>query len=148
MTEIIAKVLGVTAHQSSKGNTYHKVALDDGNEYATFKKVNSDIAATLVNQKAYVDVSVEKKGDYTNYNLWGIRAHEDAAPHAPSIVEAAPKEQASRGTMDQETVERITRLSCLRSACEILSGSHLNANGADPILELAEKFYHYAFNGR
>ena len=134
---------------SKTGSKLHKIKVDAYSEaIACWDPSMSQVASSFIGKQVVLDVGSKPSGDFQNYTLYAIRLDGDGTVTLePNKVSETP--QASRGThntggMDEATVQRITRLSCLSSAATLGAGT-LNAS---EVLDLAEVFVNYAFNGR
>lgn len=121
----------------------NKFQAADGRKYETFDADVAGQAAGLLNLPVEITFDERHNGQYTNYDLLGIRATNGASP---SVSEP---ERGTPAGGDEERQMRIMRQSALERA--ILT---FNTAGADPLegqdalLELADQYIDYFVNGR
>jgi len=136
---------------SKSGARLQKMKVDAYSEaVAIWDPGLAQLASSYIGKQVVCDIGSKPTGDYQNYTLYAIRLDGDGSVtlepnRVPAPVSETP--QAARGTtntMDEATVQRITRLSCLSSAATLGAG----ALDATEVLDVAEIFYNYAFNGR
>lgn len=135
-------VESVTGRTTRTGPIYDVVI--GGQKVSTFKQPIAEEANALQGSTVEARVSVEQKGDYTNYTLLGVKLV-DAAPTTANGIPLAPatspipvNSNQFQRDMSPETAARVTRLACLSTAFHYAG---VTGDSVEDALSLAKRLY-------
>lgn len=87
-----------------------------------------------------LEFDMRESGEYKNI----CKIYDPAEAKNPSEADALPPETTANGNGKSQKSRQIVRMSCLRSASQILSGSRIPAGErAEKTIEIARKFEKY-----
>lgn len=87
-----------------------------------------------------LEFDMRESGDYKNI----CKIYDPAGANNPGESNALPPETPANGNARNQKSRQIVRMSCLRSASQILGGSRIPAGErADKTIEMAKKFEKY-----
>jgi hypothetical protein len=94
----------VVQSQTKTGKDIWKVKID-GKQWSTFDRDLAEKALALKGQKAEVLLEESVKGEFTNYNIKGVRPVANAPAKPSFTVEAGPQENIARSVALKAAVD-------------------------------------------
>ena len=139
---ITGTIESVKGREVSSGVIYDVTI--DGDNISTFKNHLAEEARLMEGSTVTATIGITEKNGYTNRTLLGIKLV-NATPtrsNLPLAPATSPEPiNVKRGWQPEDT-ERVTKLSCISSACALMSGAGPEATG--DVLTLAQQFYKVA----
>lgn len=124
-------------------STVYRLKASDGRTYTTFDDKLAKEGAKYRGQTVVLDYVESQNGEYTNYNLNGVKAGE--TPTGIILPTAAPLFSASPANPTQESRDTsIARAVALKAAVEVSVGGISEGNG---VLETANIYVEWLLTG-
>ena len=135
---ITGTIESVKGREVSSGVIYDVTI--DGDKISTFKNHLAEEARLMEGSTVTAAIGVTEKNGYTNRTLLGIKLV-NATGTTNGTTSSIPVTAEKKGWQPEDT-ERVTKLSCISSACALMSGAGSEATG--DVLTLAQQFYKVA----